>query len=70
MSFTYAQLKTAIQDYTENTETTFVNRLDIFIKNTEYFPCKFLVMESNGAKRFSSGGSGGVVAPLVYPLFL
>lgn len=35
MSFTYAELKTAIQDYTENTETTFVNSLDIFIKNTE-----------------------------------
>ena len=35
MSFTYAQLKTAIQDYTENTETTFVNSLDIFIQNTE-----------------------------------
>jgi|TARA_R110001632_G_scaffold179243_1_gene299129 hypothetical protein len=35
MSFTYAQLKTAIQDYTENTEATFVNSLDIFIKNTE-----------------------------------
>lgn len=35
MSFTYAQLKNAIQDYTENTETTFVNNLDIFIKNTE-----------------------------------
>ena len=25
MSFTYAQLKQAIQDYTENDETTFVN---------------------------------------------
>jgi len=35
MSFTYDQLKQAIQDYTENTETTFVNNLDIFIKNTE-----------------------------------
>ena len=35
MSFTYAQLKNAIQDYTENTETTFVNNLDIFIKNAE-----------------------------------
>ena len=32
MSFTYDELKTAIQDYTENTETTFVNNLDIFIK--------------------------------------
>jgi len=35
MSFTYAELKTAIQNYTENTETTFVNSLDIFIKNAE-----------------------------------
>ena len=35
MSFTYAELKTAVQDYTENTETTFVNSLDVFIKNTE-----------------------------------
>ena len=35
MSFTYDELKTAIQDYTENTETTFVNNLDIFIKNAE-----------------------------------
>ena len=35
MSFTYDSLKQAIQDYTENTETTFVNNLDVFIKNTE-----------------------------------
>lgn len=35
MSFTYDSLKQAIQDYTENTETTFVNNLDLFIKNTE-----------------------------------
>lgn len=35
MSFTYDELKQAIQDYTENTETTFVNSLDIFIKNAE-----------------------------------
>ena len=34
MSFTYAQLKTAIQDYTDN-ETTFVNHLNDFIKNAE-----------------------------------
>ena len=32
MSFTYAQLKTAIQDYTDNSETTFVNHLNDFIK--------------------------------------
>lgn len=35
MSFTYAQLKTAIQDYAENTETTFVNNLPTFIKSAE-----------------------------------
>jgi hypothetical protein len=35
MSFTYSSLKTAIQDYTENTETTFVTHMDDFIKLTE-----------------------------------
>ena len=35
MSYTLTTLKTAIQDYTENTETTFVNNLNIFIKNAE-----------------------------------
>ena len=35
MSFTFATLKTAIQDYTDNTETTFVSTLDTFIKTTE-----------------------------------
>tara|TARA_Y100000015_G_C2376144_1_gene82590 strand:- start:39 stop:686 length:648 start_codon:yes stop_codon:yes gene_type:complete len=35
MSFTYDELKQAIQDYTENTETTFVNNLPIFIRATE-----------------------------------
>ena len=35
MSFTYSTLKTAIQDYAENTETTFVNHLDDFIKASE-----------------------------------
>ena len=35
MSFTYAQLKTAIQDYTDNSETTFVNHLDDFIQAAE-----------------------------------
>ncbi len=33
--FTYATLKTAIQDYLDNTETTFVNNLDTFIQTTE-----------------------------------
>ena len=35
MSFTYSTLKTAIQNYTENDETTFTNNLTIFIKNAE-----------------------------------
>jgi hypothetical protein len=35
MSFTFATLKTAIQDYTENTETTFVNNLSNFITIAE-----------------------------------
>tara|TARA_Y100000817_G_scaffold132929_1_gene104054 strand:- start:3955 stop:4602 length:648 start_codon:yes stop_codon:yes gene_type:complete len=35
MSFTLATLKTAIQDYVDNSETTFVNNLDNFIKGAE-----------------------------------
>ena len=35
MSFTFAQLKTAIQDYVDNSETTFVNHLSDFIKASE-----------------------------------
>mgnify|MGYP003113733143 FL=1 len=35
MSFTLATLKTAIQDYTDNSETTFVNNLSNFIKAAE-----------------------------------
>ena len=35
MSFTFAQLKTAIQDYTDNTETSFVSHTSDFIKSAE-----------------------------------
>ena len=35
MSFTLAQLKTAIQDYTDNTETSFVSHMSDFIKSAE-----------------------------------
>jgi len=35
MSFTLAQLKTAIQDYTDNSETSFVTHLPDFIKASE-----------------------------------
>ena len=32
MAFTYAELKQAIKDYTDNNETTFVNNLPLFIR--------------------------------------
>lgn len=35
MSFTYAQLQTAIQDFTDNSETSFVNNLPVFIRSCE-----------------------------------
>tara|TARA_R100000951_G_scaffold55798_1_gene46885 strand:+ start:41 stop:688 length:648 start_codon:yes stop_codon:yes gene_type:complete len=35
MSFTYGELKTAIQDFAENTETTFVTNLPVFIRSAE-----------------------------------
>tara|TARA_R110002153_G_scaffold25210_8_gene80237 strand:+ start:11877 stop:12527 length:651 start_codon:yes stop_codon:yes gene_type:complete len=35
MSFTFAELKQAIQDYTENDETSFVNNLPLFIRQAE-----------------------------------
>lgn len=35
MAYTFTTLKQAIQDYTENTETTFVNNLSRFIQNAE-----------------------------------
>lgn len=35
MSFTFTTLKSAIQDYTDNGETTFVNNLSVFITSAE-----------------------------------
>ena len=35
MAYTYATLKTAIQDYVQSTETTFVSQLPRFILNAE-----------------------------------
>ena len=35
MAFTYGQLKAAIQEYTENTETQFVSNLPVFIRTAE-----------------------------------
>ena len=35
MSFTYTQLKTAIQDFAENTEASFVTNLPVFVRGCE-----------------------------------
>ena len=35
MAYTFTTLKTAIQDYTQNSETTFVSQLSRFILNAE-----------------------------------
>ena len=35
MSFTYSELQTAIQNFTENTETSFVSNLPLFIRGAE-----------------------------------
>jgi len=35
MSFTYAQLKQAIQDYTENDESSFITNIPLFIRQAE-----------------------------------
>ena len=61
MSFTYDELKTAIQDYTENTETTFVNNLDIFIKNAEERILKIAQLEV-----FRKNQSGNLTASNQY----
>ena len=45
MSYTFTELKTAIQDYTENTETSFVTNLPTFIKNAEQRIFKLVDLE-------------------------
>jgi len=61
MSFTYDQLKQAIQDYTENTETTFVNNLDIFIENAEE-----RILKSVNLEVFRKNQSGNLTASTEY----
>ena len=45
MAYTFTTLKTAIQDYTENTETSFVTNLPTFIKNAEQRIFKLVDLE-------------------------
>ena len=55
MSFTYAQLQTAIQDYTENSETAFVNNLSTFITQAEE-----RILKSVQLSLFRKNVSGGM----------
>tara|TARA_R110000803_G_scaffold516_1_gene1760 strand:+ start:983 stop:1633 length:651 start_codon:yes stop_codon:yes gene_type:complete len=57
MSFTYAQLKQAIQDYTENDETTFVTNLPIFITQAEE-----RILKTVQLSLFRKNVSGGMTA--------
>ena len=45
MSFTFAELKTAIQDYSDNAETSFVSHLSDFIKAAEERVFKLVDLE-------------------------
>ena len=65
MSFTYAQLKQAIQDYTENTETTFVNNLPLFIRQAEERILKNVQLSlfRKNATAFASPGNKYLACP-------
>ena len=61
MSYTFAQLKTAIQDFTENTESSFVTNLPTFIKNTENRIFKLVDLEvfrKNATSSLTSSDAG------------
>jgi len=58
MTMTYGELKQAIQDYTENDETTFVNNLPLFIRLAEERILKSVqlnLFQKNQAGSMSSG---------------
>tara|TARA_B100000497_G_scaffold96646_1_gene108593 strand:+ start:808 stop:1458 length:651 start_codon:yes stop_codon:yes gene_type:complete len=61
MSFTYAQLKQAVQDYTENDETTFVSNLPLFIRQAEE-----RVLKNVQLSLFKKNVSGGMSASNKY----
>tara|TARA_R110000751_G_scaffold306792_1_gene426227 strand:+ start:370 stop:1014 length:645 start_codon:yes stop_codon:yes gene_type:complete len=60
MAYTYTTLKTAIQDYVQSTETTFVSQLPRFILNAEeriLKECQLDVFRKNSTGTASSGNS-------------
>ena len=58
MSFTYAQLKTALQDFTENTETSFVTNLPVFIRSAEERILKSVDLDNFRKNATSTATSG------------
>tara|TARA_R110000796_G_scaffold117545_3_gene230425 strand:- start:2313 stop:2963 length:651 start_codon:yes stop_codon:yes gene_type:complete len=61
MSFTFAELKQAIQDYTENDETSFVNNLPLFIRQAEE-----RILKSVQLSLFKKNVSGAMTASNKY----
>ena len=61
MSYTYSTLKSAIQNYTDSTETTFVANLDNFIKTAEQ-----RILNSIDLQYFRKNVSGTVTADNQY----
>ena len=68
MTYTLTTLKQAIQDYTENSETTFVNNLDNFIKNTEERLLKLIDLDffRKNATAATSSGNKFLAVPSDY----
>ena len=59
MAWTFTTLKTAIQDYVDNTETTFVNNLDEMIRIVEsriFYAVQLPTFRRNVTGSFTSGG--------------
>ena len=59
MSFTYSGLKTAIQNYMDNDETTFTNTLDTFIKLSEEKILKTVQLDEFRKNVTGTAASGG-----------
>ena len=60
MAYTFTTLKTAIQDYTQNSETTFVSQLSRFILNAEeriLKECQLDVFRKNVTGTASTGNA-------------
>ena len=65
MSFTYGELKQAIQDYTENDETSFVNNIPLFIRQAEERILKQVQLSlfRKNATAFSDDGNPYLAVP-------